>query len=518
MKLLDKAITAIAPTWGLKRLESRRKHEILNSGGGYGNYGASKSKTSMVGWLTNAGSATEDIDEHAQTLRERNRDAYYGVPIATGALKTMRTNVVGPGIAMKAKIDHVFLNISEEKAREIESCIEREFSLWASSDGCDLERVNNFYGLQQLVFLNWLMSGDVFVLLPTTERVNMPYDLRVQLVEADFVCDPPDKRNRDIVGGVELDRRGEVVAYHIVNKHPLAESNTPSKERWRRVKAFGDITGRPIVIRIGNTERIGQRRGIPFLSPVIEALKLISRYTEAEIMAAVVNGVYAIFIEKEGTSSDPPIGSVIPLEQQIDPGNEKTIEVAPGAIIDLNDGEKMKEFSPGRPNANFDGFVTAILRQIGAALEIPYEVLVHSFNNSYSAARASLLELLKTVKMYRKLFVDSFCQPIYQEWLAEAVAKGRVSAPGFFSDPAIRQAYSIANWYGPSQGSLNPTLDVAASVMKIENGFSTGSQEAQELTGSDYFRNIEQLKQEARLMAELNQIKAGGENKIAETS
>ena len=34
--------------------------------------------------------------------------------------------------------------------------IEREFALWADSPACDLERLDNFYELQQLAFLNWL--------------------------------------------------------------------------------------------------------------------------------------------------------------------------------------------------------------------------------------------------------------------------------------------------------------------------------------------------------------------------
>ncbi|WP_162803227.1 phage portal protein [Salmonella enterica] len=73
----------------------------------------------------------------------------------------------------------------------------------------------------------------------------------------------------------------------------------------------------------------------------------------------------------------------------------------------------------------------AICRQIGAALELPYELLVKHFTASYSASRAALLEARKMFRMRREWMVLSFCQPIYEEWLSEAVAKGRVIAPGF---------------------------------------------------------------------------------------
>ena len=80
--------------------------------------------------------------------------------------------------------------------------------------------------------------------------------------------------------------------------------------------------------------------------------------------------------------------------------------------------------NPGRPNPNFDPFVIAVLKQIGAALEIPYEILIMAFSSNYSASRAAILEFFKVVKMYRAWFVADFCQPIYEEWLSEAVAKG----------------------------------------------------------------------------------------------
>jgi hypothetical protein len=46
--------------------------------------------------------------------------------------------------------------------------------------------------------------------------------------------------------------------------------------------------------------------------------------------------------------------------------------------------------NPGRPNAQFDPFVTAIVRQIGVALELPYEILIKHFTSTYSAARAAI--------------------------------------------------------------------------------------------------------------------------------
>lgn len=502
MNVFDRAITAISPEAGLRRAKARRGLEIVNSG--YSNYGASRTKKSLFGWLFHGGSAREDIQENLDVLRQRSRDLYMGVPLATGALKTYRTNVVGLGLRLKSQIDYEFLGLTEEEAQTLETQIEREFALWADSTACDLERLDNFCELQQLAFLNWLMSGDIITLLPTTKRVNMPYDLRVRLIEADRLSDPYGSIDPHIVGGVEVNDAGEVVAYHISTHHPL--SWEPSETKWQRVEAYGAKTGRRNVLHIMNRERIGQRRGVPMLAPVIEALKQLGRYTDAELVAAVVSGMFTVFIEKDGVSSDGAFGEVIAEEQQVDSGDENSIELAPGAVVDLGSGEKAHDMNPGRPNTAFDGFVVSICRQIGAALEMPYEILVKNFNASYSASRAALLEFWKAVKMYRSWLVTDFCQPIFEEWLTEAVAKGRISAPGFFADPLIRKAYCTAEWNGPAQGLLNPVQEVNAAAARVENGFSTGEREAAEMNGSDFYRNARQRKQEKRIMEEVNSI------------
>lgn len=95
----------------------------------------------------------------------------------------MRTNVVGRGLMLKATIDADVLKISLEKAKELERKISKEWELWAESPDCDMARLDNFYKLQQLAFLNWLASGDTLALLPVKPRKNQPYDLRVQLIE-----------------------------------------------------------------------------------------------------------------------------------------------------------------------------------------------------------------------------------------------------------------------------------------------------------------------------------------------
>lgn len=505
MNVIDKAIEVFAPGTALKRARARAGLQIINSG--YGNHGASEIKKALRGWIYHGGSAKEDIQDNLDTLRQRTRDLYAGANVATGAVKTMRTNVVGIGLKLKSTIDGDLLKLTEEQARDLETVIEREFALWAESTDCDLERLDNFYELQQLAFLNELLSGDVVSLLPTTKRMGSVYDLRIQLVEADRLCTPDSEIiNPLITGGIEKNQYGEVVAYHIAKHHPLSFDYQNPVREWVRVEAYGSKTGRRNVIHIMHRERIGQVRGIPFLAPVIESLKQLERYTEAELTAAVVSGFLTVFIEKENNSEEPPIGESIEEEYQVDADDENSIELAPGSVIDLGENEKANMVNPGRPNANFDGFVMSVIKQIGCALEIPFEVVLKCFSNNYSASRGALLEFWKTVSMYRGWFAADFCQPIFEEFMCEAVAKGRINAPGFFADPLIKKAYCTAEWNGPSAGQLDPKKEVEAAELRIQGGFSTRDRETTELTGGDFYKNMRQRKREEKLIKEVSEI------------
>ena len=503
MNLIEKTIQIISPKMALNRTVARQKNEVLNSIGssGYGNHGASVQKKSLAGWLASGGSAVEDIDRNIPTLRKRSRDLFMGAPIATGALKSTVTNVVGSGLKLNAQIDAEYLGMTPEEADAWETIAEREFDFWASGKDCDITRMNNFYELQWLAFLSQLQSGDVLALLPTTKRITTPYELCVQLVEADRVCNPNLNvmtLDNKVVNGVEIDTKGEVIAYHIANFHP--DSAMAVQNKWQRVEKFGSRTGRLNVLHLMEMERPEQRRGVPILAPVFESLKQLSRYSEAELMAAVISGMFTVFVTTESPQGGDFGG--IHADDALDPDDETTVELGNGLVNYLNEGEKVETSNPGRPNTAFDGFVTSICRQIGVALEIPYEVLMKHFTSSYSASRGALLEAWKMYKRRREWLANDFCQPIYEEFLAEAVAKGRIHAPGFFDDPIIRKAYAKCEWNGPTQGQLDPLKEVNAAAKRVEEGFSTRTRETIELTQGDFFANHALRVQEEKLRSE----------------
>ena len=113
-----------------------------------------------------------------------------------------------------------------------------------------------------------------------------------------------------------------------------------------------------------------------------------------------------------------------------------------------------------------------------------------------------MLEAWKFFRRQRAWLASDFCQPVYNEWFAEAVARGRINAPGFFADTAIRRAYTGAEWNGPSPGQIDPLKEVNAATVRVEQGFSTRARETAELTGGDWMQNYRQRVKEEKMMRE----------------
>ena len=523
MGFFDTLLTAIAPERAVKRVAAQTAIRAINSG--YSNYGASLHKKSMRGWMWHGGSPKEDIEDNLRVLRERSRDAYMGVPLATGAIKTMRTNVVCGGLTPTPQIDNAFLGISDEEAQKINEQIAREFALWANKPTCDADRIDNFYMLQQLAFTGFLLNGDSWAVLQNKKTPGVPYDLRVRIIEADRICSPafmdilsPTDINEHhvekIVQGVETDADGMVIAYWVCDRHPLASTSVTglTASHWTRVEAYGKKTGRQNVLCLMQRERAGQLRGVPLLAPVLESLKQLGRFTDAELTAAVISAMFTVFIKKSDQSDEVPFGEMLPPDVQVDTPDKTSVELAPGAFIDLNPGEEVQFADPKHPTTGFEAFMNAIVKQMAAALEIPSEVLYKQFSTSYSAARGALNEFWRTTGMHRDWFADSFCQPVYEMFLAEAVALGRINAPGFFTDPLVREAWCGARWIGPVQGSLDPKKEAEAALMLIDNAIKTHEQVSREMSGGDWEENVEQLQRENELLTQ-----AGG-NKVTVVS
>ncbi len=518
---LERVLYALSPKRGEDAYRSRLRREALESidrgrnavrmaASYFGRHGASTTLNSMIGWIVGGGGAEDDIDVHGATLRKRSRDLYAGGGLARSGPNTLTTNVVGWGITPKPKIDGDLLKLSDEQREEWERNTLREFQLWAESAMCDAERQQNFYGLQELAFLSMLVSGDCFSLFGMKENPRTPYQTTLRLLEADRISTPEsngeseikesDSGNR-IIDGVEVDREGAVVRYHIANRHPLAEENS-EELTWTAIDAFGKDTGYPNILHIMTHERPEQRRGVPFVAACIEYLKQFDRYLTAELAAQVVSSMLTAFIVNEADGASVGLEDAVNEDEKVS-DDELHLELRPGAIYDLPPGKKVETVNPLRQNTAFEGFVSTFETLIGSGMNIPKEVLIHKYDSNYTAARSALLDFWKTVRVYRRKFNQNFNQQVWEMWLSEAVAIGRVEAPGFFDDPAIRRAWCGCMWNGVTMGHVDPKKEVEAAIMRIAHNLSTEELEAAEYNGGDWTEIVRQRRKEVSEMADL---------------
>lgn len=485
---IDKAFSYVAPVRGARRMQARFAMSAANA-----YIGASKSRRQTSEWVTTSGDADSDQLSDLPTLRERSRDLARNVPIATGIINTKVTNIIGSGLEPKPRIDGAFLGMSDEQTTELESAIMREYRLATETQEIDIERTLVFKPMQSLVLRSMLESGDVFALLPMVKRAGSPYKTKVQIIEADRVTNQDNQIDSErMSGGIERDENGAPSKYHILDGHPGDLLSTKNME-WTSVKAFGEKTGRRNVLHIHKKLRPGQTRGMPDLAPAIELIKQLGTYSDEEARSAVVASLFTVFVE---TEDGVGLGQMDPVAETGAKSSDKAMRMAGGAIVDLRPGESIKTANPGRPNTAFDQFILAISRQIGAAVELPFEILVKHFTASYSAARAAMLEAWRYYIICRNAMDTDFCQPVYEAIFTEAVAIGRISAPGFFSgDPLIRKAYLRTEWVGPPRGQIDPVKENKADEIAEDRGWKTGSTNAAE-RGTDWEANNKQLAKE----------------------
>ena len=506
-----------------KRKRAADNARIVNSG--YADGGASHNSNILKAYNPVKASAKADIDANLYTLRNRSSDQAINTPVGAAAITTSAMHTIGAGLKVFPRVRYLDLGISKEEARAWNRKALQEFNLWADSKHCDIYRRNNFYDLQDIAYTAYLIDGDSFALvrrkLPSPF---MPYSLRLQIIEGNRISNPMDgsfpgavtpysvemvsplTRNR-IISGVEVDPDGAIEAYWICNKVPGDYSDISRVEEWTRVKAFGESSGMPNILQICHDTRTEQYRGVPYLAPVIETLKQVSRYTTAELTAAIIKSFFALFFTGSPAGANG-LNGIAPPAYGDDPGRDASAPVVDvteyglgaGTLNALPMGVDVKAVDAGRSMSTFDSFISQLIKQIGAAIGQPYEVLMKSFTSSYSASRAAMLQAWEEYKLRRTWFSRDFCQPVYEMWLTEAVALGRIEAPGFFNDPAVRSAWCNADWYGPTMSILDPVRDINGSALRVMYGLSTREREAAEMTGTDLEENFDQLQYEKELI------------------
>ncbi|MBF0410937.1 MAG: phage portal protein [Candidatus Riflebacteria bacterium] len=478
--LVDKVVLAFSPKWALERKAYRHAFNT------YRDFAGSSRTGNHSDWIVGNGNITPTTWE-LKELRNRSRDINRNEPIGAGITDTLNVNVVGSGLRFQSKIRAEVLGISESKAEEYRN--QAETAITEFSKHADSANILTFEEIQWLAFRKIIEDGEIIALPGWATEPWRSYNRVLELVEADRL----ESKGMDIAGsleqGIELGSRGQPIRYHF---------KKPNSQEFEIIDAR-DSYGRPKVLHIFPTKRPGQLRGIPFFAPVISYFRNLARYLDAEVVAARVTACLALIFTKKTNPNIAAQYNSFGTEVSDNGKTSKLQEFKPGMVHYAAEDEEVVPFDPNRPGITFQPFVETSLRMIGAALGLPYELVLKDFSKTnYSSARAALLEGRRMFSFWRTWFVQKFNQPVSEFVLEEAFLKDLFNVRDFYT---YRSEYCRGIWLGNGWGWVDPVKEVEASRLAIDSGLSTLAEE-NAAQGRDWQETLAQRKRERPLELE----------------
>lgn len=443
------------------------------------------------------------------TLRQRSSQLFEENLYARGLLRRLVTNEVNIGLLLEAEPNETLIDgLDEEGADQWAEDTENRFEIYAADPRlCDWEGRRTFAESQREARRESLIEGDVLVILRQSQLTGLP---QIQLIRGGRVRTPLNRAgDANISHGVELDAKGRQIAYHVKDR----------EGKMSRVPAFGPRSKRRLAWLVyGTDKRMDGVRGTPLLSLILQSMKELDRYRDAEQRAAVVNSIVAMFVSK---NSDKPgtmplsggATRVTQFQGTGTQGEERQFNITqnwPGmALEELQEGETPHSFDTKRPNVDYAAFEGTILAAIAWANEIPPEILTLHFQNNFSASKAAIQEFKMYLMMFRSIFGPSFCQPVYEDWLLSELNNGNITAAGLqeaMRDPRSyteRGAWLRSSWGGPVKPSIELGKDVKAMVEAIEANLISRDRASKDLFGVRNSRVLKRLRKENAMITEL---------------
>lgn len=356
--------------------------------------------------------------------------------LAASAVEGWVSALVGSGIKPQ----------SSHTDTSIRGALNLAFETW--TDEADADGLTDFYGLQALMVRRMVTDGEAFGLM-----VNTASGLRIRLidpaqVDSGMTRDIASDGGR-IVQGVEFDRDGQRVAYHIFPDRPgMPYGNLPLQAQ--RIPAED-------VVHLFRPETPGQVRGVTWLAPVMLRLGDLDQWRDAALARQKVASMLAGFIRQVDGSGSPMDGTA-------DTDGILTGGLEPGTLKVLGPNEDITFSTPANVGTEVMTFAKFTEREIAAGLGLPASILTGDLSDvNYSSIRAGLVEWRRRIDaLQHGILAFQVLRPIWRRWAATEVLSGRVSTTVAEAMPA--------KWIVPKQAWVDPAKDVKAEVEAIAAG------------------------------------------------
>jgi lambda family phage portal protein len=460
-------------------------------------------------------------------LRSNARRAMAENVQARSIVERKADSVADKGLCLDSIPKADILGITEEKASEWARNVENRFNLWCNSQKQNRSGTMNFYQAQRLYQIFHNRDGESFTRLYYSSDRELLNPLQFEYIDPDqiredaFTSSYGGPLTKD---GINRNSKGEEVSYKIWVRDP---KNMERLEE-RTIPAKGPKSKRAFMLHGYIPEYAGQGRGFSPLAHALQEFMQLTDFTLAQIKKAINQSNLVLFVQPSKDQPATDVFETIQTNRGAGPATEARFASRPNAADDstildaantrpinfqelpevtftdpgstyvgnLNAGEKLEGFKDTAPSASFGEFVKTFTAQLAASLSIPIEVVLMQFNQNYSASRAALILFWRVVERFRKEMESDFLNPIFEAWLSEEIAGGRIQAPGW-NNPILKAAWLNANWIGAPLPSIDPAKTAKADEIYVNMGAQTRSSVARNLNGSDFSSNAQTLKREA---------------------
>jgi lambda family phage portal protein len=478
-------------------------------GGGWGRGGASGSKS--PGGLSASGMAR--LYDHRR-LRRNVRDAMYDSVQCRGIVQRYADLIADTGLKLRLEPNARILGIDAQTASEWADEQSERFHLWAQSKDSSADGVNNFYQNQHLYAFQQQRDNDLFVRLHYKSDRALISPLQIQFIDADQIggcAYTATDGFQYALDGIHRDGDGRETRYDVA----IWDGR---QYKWVTVPA---VSGKRRMMLHGFTpEYAGQGRGYSRLAHALAEFESLTDFSAAQIAKAINQSQFGFYTKpsKDGPASNPLSDFMATAgprpSSYIGANPNPSVAAADGPIVDfrllneftmrqpgamwvanLMSGEDMKPVDSTAPADGFDRFVDAFVTHLAASVSMPIEVLLMKFGQNYSASRATLVLLWRVLGMWRAEMAADFLNPVVEAWLAEEIAAGRATAPGW-SDPRMRAAWTQCRWIGAPVPSIDPLKEAKADQARTEMGHMTLDDGALNFNGSNGASNRAKLARE----------------------
>jgi lambda family phage portal protein len=476
MNLLDKAISIVSPRAALRRVRSRVALELtagyLERHAERFRYEGASAGRRANGWYAPSTDANVELMGSLIWLRNRSRDLIRNNPYAARAIEELAGNVVGTGIVPKAKTGNAALD----------KIIDTEWPYFA--EACDTPQRLDFYGMQTLTVRTMAESGESIVRFrPQPADFGLRIPLQLQMLEADFLDQARTMGlvNGHVMEGVQFDERGRRIAYWLFSYHPGGVLILNPR---------GGIVSQPVpadqIMHVYRVLRPGQVRGVPWLAPVMMALRDLEDYCDAERIRKKIEACVTAFVtQPEGIDGDP-LGLA-----DTDPSSGLPVEkFEPGMVEYLKPGQDVKFNNPPAAGGYREYKMTE-LQGIMAGIGLPYELGTGDMSQvNYSSWRGGMLGFRNTVEAYRWLtLIPLFCMPVWRRFIDVLMLQGKIPKSAATDE---KVSVRTVQWTAPRFESVDPVKDAEAVLKDVRMGRKTWFEAVLE-NGFDPTTQLEQI-------------------------